>query len=69
MALDESTNNLVKLEDNGIVAYIDPNLRDALQQFGAINIDFVTRPDGQGGYMIRAGQPSECNPDSCSSCG
>ena len=68
MALDESTDNLVKLEDNGIIAYIDPNLRDSLQQFGAINIDFVTRPDGQGGYMIRAGQPGDCKPGSCSGC-
>ena len=69
MALDESTENLVKLENNGIVAYIDANLRESLQQFGAINIDFVTRPDGQGGYMIRAGQPGDCNPDNCKSCG
>ena len=69
MALDESTDNLVKLENNGIVAYIDPNLRNSLEQFGAINIDFVTRPAGQGGYMIRAGQPGDCNPDSCKSCG
>lgn len=68
MALDESTDNLVKLENNGIVAYIDPNLRDSLQQFGAINIDFVTRPDGQGGYMIRAGQPGDCEPGSCKGC-
>jgi hypothetical protein len=68
MALDESTDNLVKLENNGIVAYIDGNLRDSLQQFGAINIDFVTQPDGQGGYMIRAGQPGDCEPGSCKGC-
>ena len=68
MALDESNGNLVKLEDKGIVAYIDPNLQEALRQFGAINIDYVTRPDGQSGYTIRAGQPGACEPGSCEGC-
>jgi len=68
MALDESIGNLDKLEDNGITAYIDPNLKNALEQLGAINIDYVTRPDGGGGYMIRAGQPGDCSQGGCDGC-
>ena len=69
MALDESIENLDKLESNGVTAYIEPGLKEALTQFGRINIDYVNRPDGTGGYMIRAGQPADCSPDACSSCG
>lgn len=68
MALDESIGNLDKLEDNGITAYIDANLKNALEQFGAINIDYVTRPDGTGGYLIRAGQPGDCSQGGCDGC-
>jgi hypothetical protein len=68
MALDESIGNLDRLEDNGVTAYIDPNLKDALHQFGTISIDYVKRPDGSGGYLIRAGQPGDCNQDGCSGC-
>ena len=69
MALDESVDKLEKLEDNGITAYIDPNLKEALSQFGHINIDFVRRPDGSGGYMIRAGEPGDCSQSGCEGCG
>lgn len=69
MALDESIDNLDKLESNGITAYIDPNLHQALEQFGPISVDYVQRPDGSGGYMIRAGNGGDCSPDKCSSCG
>jgi len=68
MALDESIGNLDKLEDNGVTAYIDPNLKNALEQFGDINIDYVVRPDGSGGYMIRAGQPGDCSQGGCDGC-
>jgi len=69
MALDESTEGLKKLESNGIEAYIDPGLEDALQkQFGDISIDFMVRPDGSG-YSIRAGEPSDCSSGGCEGCG
>ena len=65
MALDESIRDLDKLEHNGVTAYMDPGLKKALAQFGAINIDFVQRPDGSSGYMIRAGQPGDCSDGGC----
>jgi len=69
MALDESIESLEPLESNGVTAYIEPGLKQALQQFGEINVDFVRRPDGSGGYMIRAGNPGDCSPDKCAGCG
>jgi hypothetical protein len=70
MALDESTNGLKKLESNGVEAWIDPGLEDALQkQFGDINIDFLRRPEGGGGYTIRAGDPADCAQGGCDGCG
>ena len=70
MTLDESISELEKLESNGIIAYIDPKLRQAMEQFGQINIDFISRPDGTGGYMIKAGQPGDCaESGGCDGCG
>ena len=69
MTLDESINELEKLESNGIIAYIDPKLRQVMEQFGQINIDFITQPDGTGGYMIKAGQPGDCSETGCDGCG
>ena len=69
MALDESISELEKLESNGITAYIDRKLHQAMEQFGQINIDFVTRPDGNGGYMIKTGQPGDCSETGCEGCG
>jgi Fe-S cluster assembly iron-binding protein IscA len=68
MALDESADKLQEINSNGIVAYIDPKVLTYLQQYGDINIDFITR-GGQSGYMISVGDPSAgCSPDQCSSC-
>ena len=47
----------------------DDSEAEALEQYGEISIDFVTRPDGSGGYMVKAGQPGDCSPDSCDGCG
>ncbi|MEW5797060.1 MAG: hypothetical protein AB1772_11980 [Candidatus Zixiibacteriota bacterium] len=69
MALDESIRDLDKLEHNGVTAYIDPGLKKALEQFGVINIDFVTRPDGTSGYLIRAGHPGDCRERGCAESG
>jgi hypothetical protein len=62
MALDESTENLDKLESNGIIAFIDSRLNMQLSQFGDINIDYVTTPTGQSGYRIQVGS------DNCKGC-
>jgi hypothetical protein len=63
MTLDESTDGLEQLESNGVVAFIDPNLKGSLAQFGDINVDFITNEQGNSGFTIRAGSPD------CGSCG
>ena len=74
MTLDESIEDLDKLESNGITAFIDPKVLVYLEQFGSINIDYVSQ-NGQSGYMVKVGTAS-CGPDSgdaggggCSGCG
>ena len=66
MALDEPTDEMEKLESNGISAHIDTRLHEMLKQFGDINIDYVTGPQGKG-YSVRAGDPGECG-GGCESC-
>ena len=68
MALDESVDNMMKLESNGVEAYIDPRVADSLKSLGDINIDFVTRPEGSG-YTIKVGDPGDCASGGCSGCG
>jgi len=67
MALDESVDNLEKLESNGIEAYVDPRVVESLKSLGDISIDFVTRPEGSG-YTIKVGNP-DCASGGCSGCG
>ena len=72
MTLDESEEKLDKLESNGITAFIDPKVLTYLQQFGEINIDYVTH-NGQSGYMIKVGT-ADCGSGGegnggCSGCG
>jgi len=69
MALDESTENLEKLESNGICAYADSNLIKFLTNYGDISIDYVTPGSGPAGFTIRVGNPGSCDPDACGSCG
>ncbi len=66
MALDESADKLQEIESNGVKAFIDPKVLTYLQQYGDINIDFVTRGD-QSGYQISVGDPG-CSPDQCAGC-
>ncbi len=68
MALDESTDNLEKVESNGVEAWIDPKVLEYLKQYGNINVDYVTRPDGSG-YMITVGNPGDCSAGGCEGCG
>jgi len=65
MALDESTDGLEKMEHNGIVAFIEPKLKDFLGQYGSINIDFVDQVTGKG-FIVRAGEPGGEDCGGCS---
>jgi Fe-S cluster assembly iron-binding protein IscA len=65
MALEESVDELDKMESNGVEAYIDPKLKTALTPFGKINVDYITNELGNSGFAIRTG---DVNPD-CGSCG
>jgi Fe-S cluster assembly iron-binding protein IscA len=67
MALDESIENMQKLESNGVEAYIDPKVADSIKSMGDISIDFVTRPEGSG-YSIKVGDP-DCSSGGCDGCG
>ena len=62
MTLAESTDGLVRLESNGLSAYIEPGLNDHLERLGDINIDFVNNAMGSG-YTITIGEPGECSSD------
>ncbi|MEW6051566.1 MAG: hypothetical protein AB1644_10980 [Candidatus Zixiibacteriota bacterium] len=62
-------NGLERLESNGITAYIDPGLREFLEGYGGVNIDYVTRDFGTGGYIVTTGNRAGggCSDDcSCS---
>jgi Fe-S cluster assembly iron-binding protein IscA len=70
MALDESVDGLVKLESNGIEAYIEPGLREFLEQFEQISVDYVSRGE-MTGFAVTVGKDSSgcgsggCNSGSC----
>ena len=66
MTLDESIDGKEKLEDNGITAYADTGLIGSLKQLAStIAVDFVSNPNGQSGFTIRA---VGGNNDACGSC-
>jgi len=67
MALDESTENLERLESNGVILYMDPRLKDHLARFGQIKIDHVNNPGGQSGYTIQIGD-GMCGSGGCDGC-
>ncbi|RKX25943.1 MAG: hypothetical protein DRP47_08985 [Candidatus Zixiibacteriota bacterium] len=69
LTLDESIDDLYKLESNGIEAFIDSNLMKLLSDYGDIIIDFVTFPSGPAGFSIRVGDPVQCDSNACSTCG
>jgi len=64
MTLYESKDGLDKLENNGIVAYIDPKLKEYLVNIGEIRVDFIDQP-GNNGYTIKVGE-SDCGDCKCS---
>lgn len=65
MTLVESTDGLVRLESNGLSAYIEPGLNDHLERLGDINIDFITNAMGSG-YTIVVGEKADCASKGCS---
>lgn len=65
MTLAESTDGLVRLESNGLGAYIDPALNEHLEQMGDININYVTSAMGSG-YTIAVGEKGDCASKGCS---
>ncbi len=69
LALDESIEGLEKIESNGIGAYIDPNLKTFLGNYGEIKIDYINQDFGPRGFIIRVGDTSCGTGDGgCSSC-
>jgi len=55
MALEESIDGMERLESNGIIAYVEPNLKEFIKQYGKITIDFIKNMFGNGGYTITIG--------------
>jgi len=68
MALEGSVEGLEKLESNGVIAYIDSGLREFVNGHGKINIDYVQRSPGHGGYMVTIGDASGCGSGGSFSC-
>jgi len=65
MALDESTEGLVKLESNGISAYIDRDLLSSIEQRGNIHVDYGADRFGMTGFSIVVKKNSFDKPDCC----
>ena len=68
MTLEESIDGMEKLESNGVIAWIDPKVKEYVGQLGDINIDFVD--DGtRRGYVIAAGKSADGKDCGGCSCG
>ncbi len=65
LALEESTQDLEKLESNEISAFVDPKLKQLLKQFGKINIDYISNALQGSGFSIKVGNGS-CDSSGCS---
>ena len=66
MTLDESIDGKEKLESNGITAYVDTGLVGSLKQLAStIEVDFISNPNGQSGFSVRA---VGGNNDACGGC-
>lgn len=68
MALDGSVETLEKIENNGVTAFIDPNLRAYVEELGGVTIDFVQTDDGRSGYSVRTGPPDADPSSACGGC-
>ncbi|MFH1374596.1 MAG: hypothetical protein ABII79_12450 [bacterium] len=65
MALDEPKEKLEKLESNGVTAYIEPELRQMLKQYGQIHIDYISNEMQGSGFTIKVGN-QDCSSKGCS---
>ncbi len=65
MTLDESIDNLSKLNSSEIDFYVDPSLVEFLTDRGAINVDFVTH-EGRSGFTVTVG--GGCAESGCGGC-
>lgn len=57
MALEESIENLEKVESNSIITYMDKKLLEYVIQLGKITIDYINNNNG-GAYQIIVGNSS-----------
>ena len=64
MALEESIEGLDKIESNNITAYIDPKLKEYIEQLGTVTIDYISNAMG-GGYRIMIGDGGDCSSGGC----
>ena len=68
MALEESVEDLEKMESNGITAYIQSSLREYASGLGRISIDYVQQPGGDSGYVVTIGTQGDCETAAGSFC-
>ena len=69
MALDESKDEFAMLESNGIKAFMDPRLKEQLEQMGNIYVDYQDHGIGARGFSIRVGEGGDCSSGGCDGCG
>ncbi len=62
LALEESIDELEKIESNGVTAYIATTLKEYASGRGTITIDYTSQSVGSGGFMVTLG---EKDPGSC----
>ena len=61
MALEESVDGLVKLESDGVTAYVEETFSKYLEGQGGIHIDHVSPESGRGGgYTVTVGSAGSC---------
>ena len=60
MALEESVDGLVKLESNGVTAYVEETFSKYLEGQGGIHIDHVSQESGGRGFTVTVGTAGSC---------
>lgn len=64
MTLEESVEGLLKLESNGVEAYIDSGLNTWIEQRGNIYVDFVSEA-GNVGFTVAIKRSADEKPKCC----
>lgn len=67
MTLGEHTEDMIKIDSNRIVAYIETSLNESLGKIGDIHVDYITNDLGSG-YSIVVGE-DRCASGGCSCSG